>query len=71
MGQPRSWGGKTEAETSHFALSIKEVKQHGNSQSIYFVTGGVFEMDKIPKKQRSQKCLYRECCSLILIYSRG
>lgn len=29
-----------------FAASMKEVKQQRNSQSIYFVTGGVFERDK-------------------------
>lgn len=28
------------------AASMKEVKQQRNSQSIYFVTGGVFERDK-------------------------
>lgn len=42
MGQPKSSG----KNTSHFAPSMKEVKQHRNSQSIYFVTGGVFEMDE-------------------------
>lgn len=43
------------AETSHFALSMNEVKQHRNSQSIYFVTGGVFELVKEGDKEMGGK----------------
>lgn len=34
---------------------MKEVKQHRNSQSIYFVTGGVFEMDTEDDAERGRK----------------
>lgn len=45
---------KQKAETSHFAPSAKEVMQPGNSQSIYFVTGGVSEMDTTWEQQEKK-----------------
>lgn len=42
-----SCGKNSGRNTAFFsAASMKEMKQQRNSQSIYFVTGGVFERDK-------------------------
>lgn len=38
-----------------FAVSLKKVKQQRNSQSIYFVTGGVFERDKEEDAEEARK----------------
>ena len=55
----RGLRGTTEAETSDSASGSKEVKRHGNSQSIYFVAGGDFEMDDAQKKLRRGEKIFR------------
>lgn len=61
----QSLGGKTAAETSHFAPSMEEATQRRNWQSIYSVTGGVFEKKTTQKGGRKSS---QENCTFCLMF---
>lgn len=58
------------AGTQRFsAASMKEMRQQRDSQSIYFVTGGVFERDKEEDAEEGREKNFAGRAAVSLLYS--